>query len=326
MRKGLKWILGIVAAVGLVLTLVSLIPSDQWFIRALDMTREPVMWAAIILAVVAVIVLRAGRWVVAGTFVVIAVIHLLRIWPYNALAGTDIALANPNDESAQCVTALAVNVKVKNDGYAEVIRQIERVSPDLLLLMETDATWERQLDPLLRQYDYRTQDIQPHAFGMIFASRVPVSGARMVENTSRDTPTLYATVALPNGRRFDFIGLHPKPPIPGMDTEERDANIVRAGTETPNGLPDALVMGDFNDVPWSTTTSKFRKEGDWRDPRIGRGTYPTFPADMTWLGWPLDQVMVRGDMELRDFTVMPANSSDHRAIRTTVCLGDRTAG
>ncbi len=143
----------------------------------------------------------------------------------------------------------------------------------------------------------------------------------MVENTHRDTPTLYATVQPQGSPPVEFIGLHPKPPLPGWDTGMRDKNIVNAGIQTPDRLPDAFVMGDFNDVPWSRTTTKFRETGDWRDPRIGRGTYPTFPADMLLAGWPLDQLMLKGSLRLTSFEILPHNGSDHRAVLARFCAG-----
>ena len=94
---------------------------------------------------------------------------------------------------------------------------------------------------------------------------------------------------------------------------------MNAGVQTPDRLPEALVMGDFNDVPWSRTTTKFRAAGDWRDPRIGRGTYPTFPADWLLLGWPLDQIMIKGRLDLQSFEVLPDNGSDHRALLAHFC-------
>lgn len=307
-------------------TLASLVPTDFWFVRIVDLVREPFAYTAVLLGAIALVLNGKGRWLAFALFGVTALIHTWRIWPYSNFAGEEIdRIAAADAETAQCFTALSVNVKVKNTGYAQMAAQIEEVSPDLLLLMETDENWVSELQGVLADYSYTIADPQPHAFGMVFASRLPVADASLVENTHRDTPTLYATINLPNGEDFEFIGLHPKPPLPGWNSEERDRNIVRAGTQTPGENSDALVMGDFNDVPWSRTTTRFREAGNWRDPRIGRGTYPTFPTDLTPLGWPLDQIMLRGKMDLRDFTVMPDNGSDHRAIRATLCQGDRAS-
>ncbi len=320
MRRFLAIALVILAAAAFTATLISLLPTDFWFVRIVDLVREPFAYAAVLLGIIALVVNGKGRWLAVALFGLGALIHTWRIWPYSNFAAEEIDRISAADaEVAECFTALSVNVKVKNTGYAQVTAQIEEVSPDLLLLMETDENWVNELQGVLTDYPYTLADPQPHAFGMVFASRLPVADARLVENTHRDTPTLYATIDLPNGQDFEFIGLHPKPPLPGWNTQERDRNIVRTGAETPGNNSDALVMGDFNDVPWSRTTTRFREAGDWRDPRIGRGTFPTFPASLTLLGWPLDQIMVRGDLDLRDFTVMPNNGSDHRAIRAILC-------
>lgn len=314
-----RWALAAVAVIFMIVVLVSLTNTDWWLVRTVDLMRERFLYLAIFLAVVCIAFVKQWKWPLAAAFAIVATINLYRIWPYVPFARTQIAFGGEAID-AQCFDALAVNVKVKNDNFDGVIRQIEMVKPDLLLLMETDERWSRELAVVTSRYSYVLSDIQPEAFGMIFATDLPVASARMIENTTRDTPTLYATIDLPNGKSFEFIGLHPKPPLPGMNTEKRDENIARAGAKTPEMLTEALVMGDFNDVPWSSTTTEFRKAGGWRDPRIGRGTYPTFPASMTWLGWPLDQIMVKNKMKVRSFEIMPNNGSDHRAVRATLCL------
>ena len=310
----------------LIAVLVSLLPSDAWYVRTIDMVREPMSWIAAILLIVAIVVRAPTRWPTVGVLALVIAINVWRIWPYSAFAEAQVMLASGSDaaQDGQCFTAMAVNVKVKNKGYAAIARQIREYDPDVLFLMETDKEWIDQLEPVLSSYGFVRRHPQPHAFGLVFATRLPVAKANIVENTYRDTPTLYATLEPAGGPPIEFIGLHPKPPLPGWNTEQRDENIVNAGVQTPDRLPDALVMGDFNDVPWSRTTTRFRETGDWRDPRIGRGTYATFPSRYLFAGWPLDQLMVKGDLEVGSFAVLPDNGSDHRAMYTQVCA--RPAG
>lgn len=321
MKAVVRTVLVGLAALILVAVLISLLPSDAWFVRTVDLIREPLGWLALVLLLVSLFVLSGkARGVAAVMFTLAIAINVWRIWPYIPLAGTQIALEEPTT-GEQCFTALAVNVKVKNTGYAQVAQQIRNVDPDVLFLMETDERWVAELAPVTAQYPLVQTHPQPEAFGMIFASRIPASKVNIVENTYRDTPTLYATLQPEGTNPVEFIGLHPKPPLPGWNTEMRDENIINAATQTPDRLPDAIVMGDFNDVPWSRTTSALREKGDWRDPRIGRGAYPTFPGNLLWLGWPLDQLMLKGDIKLRSFAVLPDNGSDHRAMSGEFCAG-----
>ena len=312
-----KWALGGLCVLLLVLALVSIVPSDQWFIRALDMVREPMLYLALILLAASALIAK-WRWQLIAGFAVVTAIHIVRIWPYFAIAPAQTELSEATSD--ECFTVLALNVKMKNQEFTKVARLIDRTKPDMLLLMEPDAKWADQLAAQLGRYSYRLSRPQSNAYGMIFASNLPVRSARMVSNTEANTPTLYATIEARAGATFEFIGLHPRPPIPGQDTRKRDANIARAGTNTPDGLADALVMGDFNDVPWSRTTATFREKGKWLDPRIGRGTFPTFPASYAFVGWPLDQLMTKNQMDVASFERMENVGSDHLPMRARVCL------
>ncbi len=278
-------------------------------------------YVAALLLILALFLARAQRWAAVTMFGLVILINVWRIWPYSFLAETQLALAEETPQAAEatCFSAMSVNVKVKNHQYDQIIAQVRKHDPDVLFLMETDARWINQLEPVLSAYGHVDRHPQPEAFGLVFATRLPTLKSSVVENTHRDTPTLYATLQPAGTQPIEFIGLHPKPPLPGWNTDSRDENIVNAGVQTPDRLPNAIVMGDFNDVPWSRTTSKFRSTGGWRDPRIGRGTYPTFPANLLFVGWPLDQLMVKGGLQLQSFEVLSDNGSDHRAMLTHVC-------
>lgn len=305
----------------LIAVLMSLIPTDHWFIRTIDLVREPLSYVTAILLIVSLYVGGEKRWITAAALSVLIAINIWRIWPYSFLAERQLPLAKDGSmsEENRCFSAMSANVKVKNEQYQSISDQVRKEAPDVLFLMETDDRWIENIEPLLSAYQYVERHPQPEAFGLVFATNLPVLKSNVVENTYRDTPTLYATLQPSGSRLIEFIGLHPKPPLPGWNTKLRDENIVKAGTQTPDRLPDAVVMGDFNDVPWSRTTTKFREIGEWRDPRIGRGTFPTFPSNLLLLGWPLDQIMLKGALELHSFEVLPDNGSDHRALVATIC-------
>ncbi|MEE4212898.1 MAG: endonuclease/exonuclease/phosphatase family protein [Parvularcula sp.] len=312
----------LILAIGLLFAvLASLVPSDFWLLRTVDLVREPLSYFASALLVVSLFAGGKGRWLTIGVLGLVIVINVWRIWPYSFLAETQIALSQANDETPgrQCFKAMSINVKVENQRYKLTADQIRSEDPDLLFLMETDERWIESLEPVLSAYSHVVRHPQPKAFGLVFATKLPVLKSNVVENTYRDTPTLYATLESAGSGPIEFIGLHPKPPLPEWNTELRDENIVNAGLKTPDRLPDALVMGDFNDVPWSRTTTRFRETGEWRDPRIGRGPYPTFPSSLLALGWPLDHIMLKGSLRLQSFDVLPDNGSDHRGMMAIIC-------
>ena len=321
MKKLAVGLCGISACL-LLAVLLSLIPSDAWFIRTIDLLREPMSYFAALLLIA--VMFMGLRWRGATVFMLalVIVVNMVRIWPYSVLAASQLTLAKspPVLDDARCFSAMSANVKLDNGQYEMLADQVRQFDPDLLFLMETDDGWIEALEPLLSRYGHVERHPQSEAFGLVFATRLPVLKSNVVENTYRDTPTLYATVRPQGSPPIEFIGLHPKPPLPDWGTEMRDQNIINAGVQTPDRLPDAFVMGDFNDVPWSRTTSKFRDVGEWRDPRIGRGSFPTYPARMGPIGWPLDQLMVKGRLVLRSFDILPYNGSDHRAVFAQLCI------
>lgn len=81
-----------------------------------------------------------------------------------------------------------------------------------------------------------------------------------------------------------------------------------------------MVVGDFNDVSWFNTSELFKKTARMLDPRIGRGSYATFPPSMIWLASPLDHIFVSEDFLFKDMNVLPDVGSDHRAIVSDLCL------
>lgn len=306
------------AVVLLLVTLISLWGTNRGMVRSLDFVREPAIYLAAIIGVLALFFARPKRLLVIGVVMLSIGINLWRIWPYTALAPASIPL--PDDvDGMSCARVLSFNVLQSNDRYADTAALIERVDPDILLLMETNETWVRELQPILSRYAYRLDRPLDNTYGMAFATRLNVERAEMIANTDANTPTLYATMQMGDGVRFEMIGLHPRPPRPGRSTAARDANIARAGRETPDNLPNVLAIGDFNDVPWSTTTQKFVHEGGYLDPRAGRGSFATFPAQWAFVGWPLDQLFVKQGVKIESFRLGEDVGSDHLPIIADVC-------
>ena len=318
-----KIVLGALAVLATA-ALISLWGTNRGTVRLLDMLREPMIYIAAGLAVLGLFLARSRIALVLGLAALVIGINLWRIWPYTALAPTQLAL--PDDvDGMSCARVLSFNVLQTNDRYDATAALIARVDPDILLLMETNRPWLEALQGELGKYSYIRSEPLDNKYGMVFATKLAVEKAEMVANTSSNTPTLYATLQMEDGARFEVIGLHPRPPLPGESTATRDANIARAGSRTPDGLPNVLAIGDFNDVPWSSTTQKFVHDGRYSDPRAGRGSFASFPADYAFVGWPLDQIFVRQGVKVETLELGEDVGSDHLPLIAKVCV-DPTSG
>lgn len=304
-----------------VLTLLSIAPGDAWWVRIFDFTRFHLLFATGV-AALACLLIRPDRWALLLALLgLTAAVQAWRLYSYLSFAPVEVPMAAATDTpAAACFTILGLNVHQQNREFAATVRLIKSERPDILLLMETDKRWTTAFAEVLDDYPVRVIRPLNNTYGLIFATRLPVSWSKTVDITDQNTPTVYARLATREGRRFGFVGLHPRPPRPGQDTDRRDRKIKRAAEVGASmGLP-VLAMGDFNDVPWSETTERFRIAGGLRDPRIGRGHYATFPSRYLAVGWPLDQLFLSQEFTIGSVDVGKPVGSDHRPLTARVCL------
>ncbi|MEG3168108.1 endonuclease/exonuclease/phosphatase family protein [Sphingomonas sp. LB3N6] len=313
----------VLASLLVAVTGLSLFESNEWWIRIWDFPRVQILAG---LALTGGLLLwldrRVGRWT-ALLCAVAAGWQLYRIFPYTPLARTELAFADDASVAKdKCFSVLSLNVLESNRDYRRTAQLIDRLHPDILLLMETDQRWADALATQLGRYPNRLERPISNTYGMIFATRLPMRDGRIETIAQKNTPSIH--VELTAGDSFRLIALHPRPPVPGQDTEARDAEIaIAAGRAARMKLP-VLAIGDFNDVAWSHTSQLFKRVGGYLDARIGRGTFPTFPARTPLLGWPLDHMFVTPEFKVRNLEVTDDVGSDHLPIHSRVCLTGRT--
>ncbi len=322
--RGLVWLVRIAAAIILLGSAASVIGSEQWWIRVWDFPR---IQFAIALVLGGAFLWwfdrRAVRWLPL-VMAICACWQFYRVFPYTPLAETEVSLADAaNLTTSSCFSVLSFNVLQDNRDYPATIAMLERENPDVVLVLETDKAWLNALEPTLSNYPSRLSRALDNKYGIAFATRFPMREGRVQDLAEPDTPSVHATLDGPES--FRIIGLHPRPPRPAQDTDERDAELVIAARHAAKQSVPVLAIGDFNDVAWSNTSSLFKRLGAFLDPRIGRGPFATFPADKTWLGWPLDHVFVTKEFLLEEIRVLENVGSDHRPIVARLCLAPQKA-
>lgn len=313
------WVLRVFTVIMIAGSLASATRFEQWWIRIWDFPRLQIFFALAVLTVLVAMFDRKTRPLLPLALAVCAGWQAYRIFPHSFLAATEVASADARTTNASCIRVFAFNVLQDNRDYAATLDLIRSEKPDILLLTETDAAWAKALEPLLRNYPHRLDRPLPNTYGMMFASKFPVSDASIQDLAKPDTPSVMATLHM-GEQDVRFIGIHPHPPRPGSDTDERDFELLKVGKLLETERRPVLVLGDFNDVAWSNTSELFKKTARLLDPRIGRGSYATFPSNMIWLAWPLDHVFVSEQFLLGDMRVLPNVGSDHRAIVSDLCL------
>ncbi|GMN03214.1 endonuclease/exonuclease/phosphatase family protein [Erythrobacter sp. MTPC3] len=317
------WLLRLIAICLIAGTLLSTTDLNQWWVRIWDFPRVQILIVTILAAIGLWFFDRGWRpWlplILAG----LGVWQIYRVYPYTPVAGVEVANTRPGEENG-CFTVLTLNVLQDNRDYQRTVELIRDVDPDILFLMETDEAWANAMAPVMSGYTGQLHRPLDNKYGLMFATRLPMTDASIQDLAQKDTPSIFATL-MAGDDEFRVIGLHPRPPVPDQDTEERDAEIIAAADRSRELDMPVLAIGDFNDVAWSDTTVLFREIGSFLDPRIGRGTYATFPADKTWLGWPLDHLFVTREFLLKSMDVGQPVGSDHRPVIAQLCLNPAAA-
>lgn len=313
--SALLWLLG---ALVVAVTLLPFWDTNRWWVRAMDFPRVQIAATAIILTAIALFTFGgAARVVFVLTLLACTAWHVWRVLPYTVIASQEMRLAK---DDGTAIHLMSSNVLMENTEYDRVARALLQENPDVVLLMETDQAWVDALEPVLAGYPTVLRQPQDNHYGMVFATRLPVDQARIIFLTQSDTPSILAQLRDAQGRPFRFVGLHPRPPVPGEDTEERDAQILYAARfAASSGIP-VVTMGDFNDVAWSPTSKQFKHVGRYLDPRIGRGFFASFDASRWWLRLPIDQLYVTPDVAVVGIGRLGPVGSDHFPMSATVRL------
>jgi endonuclease/exonuclease/phosphatase (EEP) superfamily protein YafD len=193
-----------------------------------------------------------------------------------------------------------------------LIKLIIRENPDLVLTLESDKEWEKELKPIEEEYPYTIKIPQDNLYGMHLYSKLELEDIDIKYLISEEIPSVHGKVKLRTGEKINIHCLHPKPPSPSEDdtSTNRDAELLLVGKEI-DGKNSTLVFGDLNDVAWSRTTKLFLRLSGLLDPRIGRGFFNTFHAQYPIFRWPLDHVFHSSDFQLLKLKRLEDIGSDH---------------
>ncbi len=292
-RAPARWLLYAVAALGAAIVIASIlpyVPSDRWWVRMADFPRLQLLVAAVtVLAVLLLFGSRASRWrwPLAAALGLAALGHAITLFPYRPGGGDLIE----NCPAGQRVSVLVANVLMTNERSEDLFAAIDALDPDLVLALETNRYWARELAQLRPRYPHLVERIGDEYYGLQLYSRLPLSKARIVLPAGLGEPAVSADLRLRSGESVRFLGLHPKPPKPSQSTATRDAQLYAAGLDVRETPVPAIVAGDFNATPWETTVARMRRIGGLIDPRHGYGYIATFDSKSPVMRWPLDHVL-----------------------------------
>ncbi len=311
----MKIVLAVLSALLIISSFIPAIKGEAWWIRIFDFPQLQIAFLVIICLVIYSIGIRKKRLydylLIIGLTASLGYLSY-RIYPYTIFAKPQVLMADKKDPD-NTISIISANVFQKNRQADKLLELLPKYQPDVLLLLETNQWWVDQMKGLESDYPYHRTIPLENTYGMALYSKLPLSQVEIKYVIQEDVPSIHGMISLSEGTLVKFHCLHPKPPTPSEESSSapRDAELMIIAKSSGFNDRPTIVIGDLNDVAWSHTTRLFQRVSRLLDPRIGRGFYNTFNADMPMLRWPLDHIFHSNDFKLVGFERLPDIGSDH---------------
>lgn len=300
-----------------VITLIPLIAADFWWIRMFDYPHIQLTLLTLTAIAAYFFKFEIKSWrdyAFVGVLLACFIFQAAKVFPYTPFAPYDVGepTAEVNKETGFLV--LTSNVLQKNKETGLLIEEMKKINPDVAVFTETDATWSNALRAGLGpDYPYKVEVPLDNTYGMILYSKLELLDPRVKYVVDDSIPSIHTEIVLRSGDKVRLHAIHPTPPMPqhNPSSSDRDAEMMKTALEAMNSDIPVIVIGDFNDVAWSNTTSMFQSVGELLDVRKGRSFYNTFNAQSSIMRWSLDHIFVSEEFRVEKINVGGDVKSDH---------------
>jgi endonuclease/exonuclease/phosphatase (EEP) superfamily protein YafD len=308
----LKTIFRVLVIIAVLLTVFPFFAADAWYIRMFDYPHVQLTFLTLFIGLFYFFKFEYKNWkdyLFLSALTICLVVQAIKIYPYTPFAPLEVNASTQEDDSLKMYIA---NVLQKNKEYEKVIQQIKDLEPDLILLTETDQKWVNKINTeFSKNYKYKVEVPLPNTYGMLLYTKYPLENQQVNYLIEDSIPSINAQLNF-HDQLIDLHSIHPKPPMPqhAKTSDNRDAEMMLVAKKVlkKEKLP-ALVMGDFNDVAWSTTTTLFQEVSKLLDVRKGRGFFNTYDANSYVMRWPLDHVFVSEEFRVQQIELLENNDS-----------------
>lgn len=313
----LKPILQGFGILAVVITLIPLIAADFWWIRMFDYPH--IQLTLLTLTAIAAYFfrfeIRSWRdYTFMAVLIACFIFQFGKIFPYTPFAPYDVGKPTEDVNEQTGFMLLTSNVLQKNEEKALLIEEMKMLNPDIAVFTETDAKWNEAIrSGLGSDYEYKVEVPLDNTYGMILYSKLKLINPQVKYVVDDSIPSIHTEIELRSGDKIQLHAIHPTPPMPqhNPSSTDRDAEMMKIALESMDSEIPVVVIGDFNDVAWSHTTSMFQTIGELLDVRKGRSFYNTFNAKSMIMRWSLDHIFVSEEFRVEKINIGNDIKSDH---------------
>ena len=206
---------------------------------------------------------------------------------------------------------MAANVRAENEHADGLLAQIDREQPDVVAIVEFNASWAARLEPLHRTFPYRIEVPRADHFGIALFARRPILGQRLLDLDG--TPAIDAEIDAASGV-VRVVAVHLVPPMSQHAAAQQRRQRTQLARHVATGPRPLIVIGDLNMTPYSPNFAELLAPADLHDALTGYGPRITWPTFLPLLGIPIDHCLLSTDWDSIAYRRQPAYGSDHFAI------------
>lgn len=232
--------------------------------------------------------------------------------------GSKAAIAQPTTH----LRLLHITLDRDNLDVSQAVKLANQQGADLLSLLEVSPETLPTLQTELKNYQLIKAEPRNNSHGSAwFAARHPQQPIRMLGAevihlpSSSDRPLLKATIEYA-GRTIELLCFHSiRPRSAGTVAYQQQEFAALAEWSQQQQNRSLIVVGDFNNTPWSLSFRHLLANSGLANSQTGFGIQPTWHSSLPpFLQIPIDHCLHSSDLSTRDRRVGSNIGSDHLPI------------
>lgn len=266
-------------------------------------------FAASILLAAALLLMRSQRF--AALMIAAAFVNGWYVVPWY--------LGGPSAADGPLLRVMQFNVLAQNEDYDRLLRLVERELPDVIVLQEVTAAWQRALGALNSAYPHRLILAREDNFGIALLSRVPLNSITHVASPPSGYPSIVANIDV-EGTAVSLIGTHPTTPVTSSNYVSRNIQLQSVTALASAASGPVVIVGDLNATLWDRRYAEVEAAASLRNARQGFGIKPTWPTFLPIAMIPIDHILVSRHFGVSALRTGPSIGSDHLPLFATLVI------
>src|SRR5690606_2310760 len=175
-------------------TVASISKFDEWWVRGFDFPRVQTCFLILLIYLVVIFTVSVDstwHYIILAMLAFNFIYQAIQIYPYTIFAKKQVLKFKGNDPE-NTISVLVSNVLTTNKKYSLLLEQVHKKKPDLLLTLETDKQWEKELSVLEEEYTHSVKIPKDNLYGMHLYSRLELQEVEVKYIISEDIPSIHA--------------------------------------------------------------------------------------------------------------------------------------